>query len=239
MNEAEAAAACDAVSLLLKGGCAVCDVAVVTPYAAQVRLIKRLTRQLVGKGGPFVEVSSVDGFQGREKEAVIFSAVRSNSHGAIGFVNDWRRVNVSFTRARRALIVIGNDVCLRMGDQDTWAPWIGWADAHGVNMNKPGICRGRYDAAQLRKVREGTTAAEMLKEVLEKQQAQLKTTNMNVQKANKNRDAQAAFEGGNRFGGEAGRRGNGGSGSGSGSGREVVKKMKEVKVSEMKRSEAK
>jgi len=216
MNEAEADAACGAVEMLLEGGCAVSDIAVVTPYAAQVRLIKRLTRQLVAKGGPYVEVSSVDGFQGREKEAVVFSAVRSNHHGAIGFVNDWRRVNVSFTRARRALIVIGNDACLRQGDQDTWAPWIGWADAHGVNMTKPGVCRGRYDAAQLRKVREGTTAAEMLKEVLEKQQAQLKTTEQNVKKASKNFDVIDAFEGGNRFDSATARR--------------EVRKKKEVKL---------
>lgn len=41
-------------------------------------------------------------------EAVVFSAVRSNSYGSVGFVSDWRRINVSFTRARRALIVVGN-----------------------------------------------------------------------------------------------------------------------------------
>jgi regulator of nonsense transcripts 1 len=205
MNEAEAAAAYDAVAALMEGGCSVSDVAVVTPYAAQVRLIKKMTRQLVSRP-PYVEVSSVDGFQGREKEAVIFSAVRSNDHGGVGFVSDWRRVNVSFTRARRALIVVGNDVTLRRGDVDTWAPWIGWADSMGINMNAPGKPRGRYDAEQLRKVRSGTTAAEMLKDVLEKQQAQLKTAEMDVKRANKGRNVIEEFEGG------------GGMGSGGGSG---------------------
>jgi len=196
MNEAEANAACDAVHMLLDAGCSVSDVAVVTPYAAQVRLIKRMTRQLVSRP-PYVEVSSVDGFQGREKEAVIFSAVRSNDHGSVGFVSDWRRVNVSFTRARRALIVIGNDVCLRRGDVDTWSPWISWADSQGINMNFPGKPRGRYDAEQLRRVRGGTTAAEMLKDVLERQQAQLKTAEVELKRANKNtRNVVKEFEGG-------------------------------------------
>lgn len=188
LNEAEAAAACDAVAALLSGGqCTASDIAVVTPYAAQARLIRRMTRRLTQNSGPpYIEVSSVDGFQGREKEAVVFSAVRSNDYGAIGFTSDWRRVNVSFTRARRALIVIGNDHTLRRGDPDTWMPWLAWADAHGLNMDKPGVPRGRYDPEQLRRVRGGTTAAEMLKDVLARQQAQLKTAEKQLEKAEKN-----------------------------------------------------
>lgn len=187
LNEAEAAAAYDAVEHLLKGGqCRISDIAVVTPYAAQARLIRRMLRQLTHSFDGYVEVSSVDGFQGREKEAVVFSAVRSNSYGSVGFVKDWRRVNVSFTRARRALIVIGNDQCLRRGDPDTWMPWLAWADAHGINMDKPGIPRGRYEPEQLRRVRGGTTAAEMLKDVLERQQAQLKTAEKQLETAARN-----------------------------------------------------
>ena len=189
MNAEEAQVACDAVAALLSGGqCKPSDIAVVTPYAAQARLIRRLTRTLVppNSGHSYIEVSSVDGFQGREKEAVVFSAVRSNDYGAIGFTSDWRRVNVSFTRARRALIVIGNDVTLRRGDPDTWGPWLAWADAHGLNMDKPGIPRGRYDPVKLREVRGGTTAAEMLKEVLARQQAQMKDAEKQQQKAEKN-----------------------------------------------------
>lgn len=189
MNEAEAEEACDAVAALLAGGqCKPSDIAVVTPYAAQARLIRRLTRRLLPQnaGQSYIEVSSVDGFQGREKEAVVFSAVRSNDYGAIGFTSDWRRVNVSFTRARRALIVIGNDFTLRRGDPDTWGPWLAWADAHGLNMDKPGVSRGRYDPEQLRRVRGGTTAAEMLKDVLARQQAQKKSADKELEKAEKN-----------------------------------------------------
>jgi superfamily I DNA and/or RNA helicase len=90
-NEAEAHAVCEAVVALLGGGqCTVSDIAVVTPYSGQVRLIRRALREVLPKGPPFVEVSSTDGFQGREKEAVVFSAVRSNSYGSVGFVSDWR-----------------------------------------------------------------------------------------------------------------------------------------------------
>ena len=82
--------------------------------------------------------------------------------------------------------MIGNDQTLRRGDPDTWMPWLAWADAHGLNMDKPGVPRGRYDPEQLRRVRGGTTAAEMLKDVLERQQAQLKIAEKQLEKAEKN-----------------------------------------------------
>ena len=55
-----------------------------------------------------IEIDTVDGFQGREKEAVLVSLVRSNRDGEIGFLEDVRRMNVALTRARRKLIVIGD-----------------------------------------------------------------------------------------------------------------------------------
>lgn len=53
-----------------------------------------------------ISVSSVDAYQGREADAVIFSATRNNAHGKIGFLKDARRLNVTITRPRRALVVI-------------------------------------------------------------------------------------------------------------------------------------
>lgn len=183
-NVEEAQAAVQAVQMLLQGGqCTASDIAVVTPYAAQAKYIRRLIRQTVHE---FLEVSSVDGFQGREKEAVVFSAVRSNDYGAVGFTSDWRRVNVSFTRARRALIVLGNDTCLRRGDPETWALWLAWADAAGINMDRPGQPRGRYDAEQLRRVRGGTTAAELLKDVLNRQREQIQSQLFHQERALRN-----------------------------------------------------
>ena len=63
-----------------------------------------------------VEVSTVDGFQGREKEVIILSLVRSNLEKELGFVTDFRRLNVAVTRARRLLVVIGNSETVEKND---------------------------------------------------------------------------------------------------------------------------
>ena len=59
-----------------------------------------------------IEIDTVDGFQGREKEAIILTLVRSNPEGEIGFLADTRRTNVALTRAKRALRVIGDSATL-------------------------------------------------------------------------------------------------------------------------------
>jgi len=77
-------------------------IAVISPYSAQARLLSSVSPH------PEIEIGSVDGFQGREKELVIVSLVRSNVEGDLGFLTDTRRMNVAMTRARRKLIVIGD-----------------------------------------------------------------------------------------------------------------------------------
>lgn len=56
--------------------------------------------------GPSLEISTVDGFQGREKEAIIITMVRSSASGGVGFLSDARRMNVAVTRARRHCAVV-------------------------------------------------------------------------------------------------------------------------------------
>jgi ATP-dependent RNA/DNA helicase IGHMBP2 len=96
------------VQALLASGLALAEIAVISPYSAQVRLLRERIQQ------PEMEIDSVDGFQGREKEAVIVSLVRSNREGEIGFLEDVRRMNVALTRARRKLIVIGDSATITM-----------------------------------------------------------------------------------------------------------------------------
>jgi hypothetical protein len=105
-NPEEAGLAVRTVRRLLAAGVAAAGIAVIAPYAAQVR---RLRDQLPMPG---LEIDSVDGFQGREKEAVVISLVRSNPQGEIGFLADVRRTNVALTRARRKLVVIGDSATL-------------------------------------------------------------------------------------------------------------------------------
>ncbi len=69
--------------------------------------VARLRRRL-HTAYPALEIGSVDGFQGREKEAVVISMVRSNARGDVGFLADERRMNVAVTRARRHVAIIGD-----------------------------------------------------------------------------------------------------------------------------------
>uniref|UniRef100_A0A2K6SNB1 DNA-binding protein SMUBP-2 n=1 Tax=Saimiri boliviensis boliviensis TaxID=39432 RepID=A0A2K6SNB1_SAIBB len=90
------------IQALVDAGVPARDIAVVSPYNLQVDLL----RQSLAHRYPELEIKSVDGFQGREKEAVILSFVRSNRKGEVGFLAEDRRINVAVTRARRHVAVI-------------------------------------------------------------------------------------------------------------------------------------
>ena len=81
---------------------------------------------MLGEDLQSLEIKSVDGYQGREKEVIVLSTVRSNEDGVVGFLSNFRRLNVALTRARRGLIVIGDDRTLR--NDSTWESWLDWVD---------------------------------------------------------------------------------------------------------------
>ncbi|XP_073107835.1 uncharacterized protein [Elaeis guineensis] len=144
MNEGEAAVTITHAKRLVESGVNASDIGIITPYAAQMlsvvanlSMISLLTSQWLfvcvcvckvtylkmmrSKEDSLkdVEISTVDGFQGREKEAIIISMVRSNSKKEVGFLSDRRRMNVAVTRARRQCCLVcdaetvGHDSFLR------------------------------------------------------------------------------------------------------------------------------
>lgn len=86
------------------------DVGIISPYRAQVQLLRRLVRA-TPYFKPYrhlITVNTVDGFQGQERDVILISLVRANDEGQIGFLRDLRRMNVAITRARMKLIILGD-----------------------------------------------------------------------------------------------------------------------------------
>ncbi|KAL9249850.1 Regulator of nonsense transcripts 1-like protein [Drosera capensis] len=111
LNRTEAANVEKLVTTFLRSGVVPNQIGVITPYEGQrayiVNYMARngsLRQQLYKE----IEVASVDSFQGREKDYIILSCVRSNEHQGIGFLNDPRRLNVALTRARYGIVILGN-----------------------------------------------------------------------------------------------------------------------------------
>ncbi len=107
-NEEEANIVVDILKALLECGVRLEEVGVISPYLAQVKLL----RQLMEAEDLKCETKSVDGFQGREKEVIIISLVRSNIAKEIGFLKSRRRLNVAMTRAKSKLIMVGDSATL-------------------------------------------------------------------------------------------------------------------------------
>ena len=101
------------------------DIGIVTPYQAQVSLLSESLSELVAEG---LTVGSVDGLQGQEREAVILSLVRSNAEGEIGFLGEYRRMNVGMTRAKRHLCVVGDNATVGKSKKGYLGKWMGWLE---------------------------------------------------------------------------------------------------------------
>ena len=129
------------------------DIGVISPYIAQISLLNYLLNVDPDRREHFrgmlgakraeelaqIEVKTVNGFEGRQKEIVLFSTVRNNAAGALGFLADRRRLNVGLTRARRGLFVIGGLSTLRAGSAVRGAAaWKHYADfLAGAQLVRP------------------------------------------------------------------------------------------------------
>ncbi len=106
LNEGEADLVLAWAQRLLSLGLNPSELALITPYAAQAALLRERFPD------DSVEIDSIDAFQGREKDAVLLSLVRSNPEQSVGFLADLRRINVAITRARRHLFIVGDSATL-------------------------------------------------------------------------------------------------------------------------------
>ena len=105
------------------------SVALITPYREQVVLAEdRIEEEKRLRDVP-VTINTVDGFQGRERDVVYLSLVRSNTRGEIGFLADYRRMNVALTRARKYLVVVGDSATV--GDDKFFAGFLKYVEQHG------------------------------------------------------------------------------------------------------------
>uniref|UniRef100_A0A914I6H3 Uncharacterized protein n=1 Tax=Globodera rostochiensis TaxID=31243 RepID=A0A914I6H3_GLORO len=98
-------------ALHLFGGLNKHQIGCITPYSAQTEKIQKLL-SLEGDDGLNFEVSSVDSFQGQQREAIVMSLVRNNKMHELGFLREYRRTNVAVTRAKRQFFLIGSSSML-------------------------------------------------------------------------------------------------------------------------------
>ena len=111
LNRTEASNVEKIVTRFFKAGVQPQDIGVITPYEGQRSFVvssMQNTGTFKKENYKEIEVASVDAFQGREKDFIVLSCVRSNDHQGIGFLSDPRRLNVALTRAKYGLVILGN-----------------------------------------------------------------------------------------------------------------------------------
>lgn len=136
------------------------EIGVITPYRGQRDLVSNLLalNRLINPSGESrtvetnrdefdesktvtihsvsdIMIASIDAFQGREKDFMVMSCVRSNEKNSIGFLKERRRLNVALTRAKYGLVVIGDAYCLKNGD-DLWKGYIEYLEKRGSVLKK-------------------------------------------------------------------------------------------------------
>ena len=114
VNHMETLLCSQLVEAFIASGIPARNIGVITFYRSQLATLRQSLRRYT----PDLEMHTTDKFQGRDKEVVILSCVRSNAENHVGeLLRDWRRVNVAFTRARTKLLVVGSRSTLRDGNE--------------------------------------------------------------------------------------------------------------------------
>lgn len=141
-NPLEATLTAQLVLTLLSQGIPPSEIGIITLYRSQLALIRQIFR--FAGIDPAVEIDSADRFQGRDKEVIILSMVRSNSRGIVGtLLEDWRRVNVAFTRARSKLLVLGSRKTLG-AKNELLGRFLGVVEREGWVLNLPEEAEGMH-----------------------------------------------------------------------------------------------
>jgi regulator of nonsense transcripts 1 len=126
-NVNEAFIAAEVLQKIIEKGVNSDEIIVLTPYEAQ----KRTILEVFNRKRSNVKVYNIDEFQGNEANYIIFSTVRSNTDGDIGFLSDFRRLNVAITRAKYGMVVLGN--CKTLSKTKLWSHLIkDYADKHMI-----------------------------------------------------------------------------------------------------------
>lgn len=190
-NPVEAALTTQLVESLITVGIQPVDIGVITLYRSQLSLLKQNLRHrcsssaapssssAAGRGA--LEMHTADKFQGRDKEVIVLSLVRSNEAGNVGdLLKDWRRVNVALTRSRTKLLILGSRETVRKGNEllgrfvglvegRRWVvnAEVGWLESHvfeegGTQVSGKGV--GKEEAVGGGMKMEGETEAGVVPE---------------------------------------------------------------------------
>ena len=106
-------------------------VGIITPYRSQILHMKEqfMEDETLTAYQEFVTINTIDGFQGQERDVIYISLVRSNDKNEIGFLNDYRRMNVAMTRARKQLVIIGDSATI--GQDEFYGKFIEYVEKCG------------------------------------------------------------------------------------------------------------
>jgi superfamily I DNA and/or RNA helicase len=105
------------------------SIAIISPYREQALHIEEELKEDPNVSKLDLSINTIDGFQGQEKDLVFISLVRSNTKGEIGFLTDYRRMNVAMTRARKQLIIVGDSATI--GNNKFYGEFLDYCEKHG------------------------------------------------------------------------------------------------------------